>query len=75
MQKASNYFISRLNLLFYHALTNIITKITPLNSQKTFMLCGKDHPTPEAKIKEKMTKGRDNNYTIEMNSKLYLGAQ
>ena len=39
------------------------------------MSCGKDHPTPEAKVKEKMTMGQDNNYTIEMNSKLCLGAQ
>jgi hypothetical protein len=38
------------------------------------MSCGKDHPTPEAKVKEKMTKGQDNNYKIEMNSKLCLGA-
>jgi hypothetical protein len=25
----------------------------------------KDHPTPEAKVKEKMTKGQNNNYIIE----------
>jgi predicted nucleotide-binding protein (sugar kinase/HSP70/actin superfamily) len=29
----------------------------------------------KAKVKERMTKGHDNNYTIEMNSKLCLGAQ
>ena len=58
MQKATNYSISRLNLLFHYAFTNIITKITPLNSQKTFMSYGKDHPTPEAKVKKKMTKGK-----------------
>jgi hypothetical protein len=75
MQKTSNYFMSRINLLFYYAFTNIITKITPHNSHKTFMSCGKDHLTPEAKVKEKMTMGQDNNYTIEMNSKLCLGAQ
>jgi len=75
VQKTSNYFISKLNLLFYHAFTNVITKITPLNFQKTFMSCGKDHPIPKAKVKEKMTKRQNNNYTIEMNSKLCLGIQ
>jgi hypothetical protein len=57
VQKTSNYFIPGLNLLFYYAFTNVITKIISLNSQKTFTSCGKDHPTPETKVKEKMTKG------------------
>jgi hypothetical protein len=58
VQKTSNYFILGLNLLFYYAFTNVITKIIPLNSQKTFTSCGKDHPTPETKVKEKMTRGK-----------------
>jgi hypothetical protein len=39
------------------------------------MLCGKNHSIPEAKLKEKITKGQKNDYTIKINSKLYLRAQ
>jgi hypothetical protein len=49
---------------------NTITKITLLNSKKTFILCGKDHPTSKAKAKEKMIKEQYSNYTILINSKL-----
>jgi hypothetical protein len=34
------------------------------------MSCGKDYYTSKTKVKEKMTKGQDNNYTIEINTKL-----
>jgi len=41
-------------LFFYCAFTNTITKITPLNFKKTFILCEKDYFTSETKVKEKM---------------------
>jgi len=57
VQKALNYFILGLYSLFYSAFTNTITKITLLNSQKTFTSCEKDHPTPEAKGKRENDQG------------------
>ena len=49
---------------------NIITKITLLNSKKTFISCEKDHPISKTKTKEKIIKEQYSNYTILINSKL-----
>jgi len=47
----------------------------PTEFPKDIHVMGKDHHILEAKVKEKMTKGQDNNYTIEMNNKLCLETQ
>jgi len=52
-----------------------ITKITPLNFQKTSTSYKKDHPAPITNVKEKMTKEQYNNHIIEMNNKSCLGIQ
>ena len=49
---------------------NTITKITLLNSKKTFISCEKDHPISKAKTKKKITKEQYSKYTILINSKL-----
>jgi hypothetical protein len=68
-------FYSNVTLVILPCIKNIITKITPHNPQKTFMSRWKDHFTPEMRAKDKMTKGKNSNYTIVKNSNMFLRAQ